>query len=358
LEGGESLVVPFTGGLQAVVTRNAYSGIVTLTVTGIGQASGTSYTDAFYLLTDYAGNPIPPIVPDGWTLTINGNLAKELIPGRQVPAYRGDHSYTFQINAPGGRLTFGVSDIYTADNTGSYSVNINEGTSVCAVPFFSQRNEAWKDHPLRSDGRCSEECNTIGACGCTLTSATMLFAYYGAAVTPPQVSDCMGTSACPFYWSSGAACSAGKAQWVGTIGFSWERLDQELNQNSRPVILGMHRLVETEIRTHWVLVTSGHGNDPSGYLVHDPWPLAGADTNLSVLYRSGYTPDWLAVYAGQPVCGQASAMQAERAKPAVGGVTASGSIVVGTVVLWHASETTLVVRLSANSTAGHVNFRP
>jgi hypothetical protein len=118
--GGESLVVPFKGGPQAVTTANTYSGIVTLTVTGIGQASGTAYTDAFYLLTDYAGNPVPPTVPNGWTLAINGQLAKVLIPGQQIPAYRSDHLYTFQINAPGGRLTFGVSDTYTADNTGSY----------------------------------------------------------------------------------------------------------------------------------------------------------------------------------------------------------------------------------------------
>jgi hypothetical protein len=38
----------------------------------------------------------------------------------------------------------------------------------------------------------------------------------------------------------------------------------------------------------------------------------------------------------------------------MGSVTAPGSIVNGTVVLWHADETALVVRLSATSTAGQV----
>jgi len=361
LLGDESLVVPFTGGPQAVTTRSTYSGVVTLTVTGIGQASGTQFSDAFYLLTDYAGNPIPPYHPTceyNWVLWINGQHAENLIEGQQVPVYRGDHSYTFSINAPGGHLTFGVGDVYTADNVGSYSVNINSGGSICTVPFFSQRNDTWKRHPLR--GTCSRWCvdpeagyATIGKCGCTLTSAAMLFAYYGAAVTPPQLSDCMGTKACPFYWRTGAACSAGKAQWIEKYSFSWEQLDRELDQNGRPVILGMH-LEQDPDKTHWVLVTSGHGSNPSGYLVHDPWPLAGANTNLNVLFRSGYTPDWLSVYAGQPGCGQVLATQAESLEPAMGSITAPGSIVTGTVVLWHADETALVVRLSATSTVGQV----
>lgn len=354
--GGESLVVPFDGGPQAVATANTYSGVVTVTVTGIGQASGTQFSDAFYLLTDHAGNPIIPYHPTSeynWVLWINGQHAENLIEGQQVPVYRSDHSYTFRINAPGGKLTFGVGDIYTVDNAGSYSVSISDGTNVRTVPFFSQRNETWRSHPLRSDGSCSAACSTIGACGCMLTSATMLFAYYGAAVTPPQVSDCMGTKACPFYWSIGAICSESKAQWVGQYRFSWERLDQELNQNGHPVILGMH-LGQDRNNTHWVLVTSGHGSDPSGYLVHDPWPLAGADTNLNALFRSGYTPDWLSVYAGQPTCGQALATQAESVEPAMGSVTAPGSIVTGTVMLWHADETALVVRLSATSSVGRV----
>ena len=181
----------------------------------------------------------------------------------------------------------------------------------------------------------------------------MLFAYYGATLTPPQVSDCMGTNACPFSWPIGAECSTGKAQWVGKYSFSWERLDQELNQNGHPVILGMH-IEQDQNNTHWVLVTGGHGNEPSGYLIHDPWPLAGANTNLNVLFRSGYTPDWLSVYAGQPTCGQILAMPVESMESEIGDITAPGSIVTGTVMLWHTDETALVVRLSATSTVGQV----
>lgn len=127
----------------------------------------------------------------------------------------------------------------------------------------------------------------------------MLFAYYGANLTPPTLSDCMGISACPFYWSVGASCAKGYATWVNRYPFSWAHLDQELNQNRRPVILGMHRRSNRD-DTHWVLVTSGHGSTASDYLIHDPWPLDGANTNLSVYERQNYIFEWLSVYDGQP----------------------------------------------------------
>jgi hypothetical protein len=116
----------------------------------------------------------------------------------------------------------------------------------------------------------------------------MLFAYYEAAVNPAQVIDCMVIKACPFDYAKGAGCSAGKAQWAGGYyDFSWERLDKELNQNNHPGILGMQKMVNNKKYTHYFLEISGHGSDPSGYLVNDPWPLSGANTNLNVLIRSG-----------------------------------------------------------------------
>lgn len=170
----ESMVVPFTGGWYAATSGNEYSGVVTVTVTGIGQASGTQYTDAFYQLADFSGNPITPTAQPGWVLAINGVLAKELITDHQTPAYRADHTYTFQINAPDGRLSFGVADTYTPDNTGSYSVTIIGPGGGCPVPFFSQPNTDWFKHPLRTDPQASNpssaEYSTIVTGGCLLTS--------------------------------------------------------------------------------------------------------------------------------------------------------------------------------------------
>ena len=242
----------------------------------------------------------------------------------------------------------------------------------CTVPFFSQRDDRWKNHPLRTNGACSPTCSTIGACGCTLTSSAMVFAYYGANLNPSNLSDCMGTSACPFSWSAGASCTNGKATWVNRYGFSWSRLDQELNQNNRPVILGMHRKGNSSL-THWVLVVSGQGSAPANYSMHDPWFLGGANMKLSTRTQD-YDLDWLAVYNGQPVCGTATSATlspgAIKPQPALftadspsqstqltiseGNGLASSSIVSGTALIYSMTEVTMTVQLVAQSSAGNV----
>jgi hypothetical protein len=116
----EIVNVPYLGGIWAVETQNSYEGTTMVTVSGIGQSSGTAYTDAFYLFTDGEGNKVTPEHPTDWILTINGDFAHYLIPNQQIPAYNDDHTYTFTISPPGGKLTFGVSDGYAADNTGRY----------------------------------------------------------------------------------------------------------------------------------------------------------------------------------------------------------------------------------------------
>jgi len=166
------------------------------------------------------------------------------------------------------------------------------------VPYFSQKDPRWAGHPLRTDGSCSASCNTIGACGCTLTAATMLFSYYGADLTPNTLSDAMGIKACPFYWGVGATATGGKAINPSKVGFTWSQLERELNHNGRHVILGMSK----GSNTHWVLVTSGQGTDPADYLIHDPWPENGPDTSLDVYRKQGWTFNSLVTYDGVGVC--------------------------------------------------------
>jgi hypothetical protein len=120
---GEELIVYFDAGPRSVQTAQSYSGEVFMVVSGSGQASGTEYTDAFYRFTDPAANDISPSVI-GFSFTINGRLAKEFIPGKQVPPYSEDHVYSFSIMAPGGALSFGVADTAVDDNTGSYQVTV------------------------------------------------------------------------------------------------------------------------------------------------------------------------------------------------------------------------------------------
>jgi len=129
----ETVVVPFAGGPSAVTTSGAYTNDVMLIVSGMGQAAGAKYSDAFYIFTDEDGNPITPwhsTYQYNWVMWINGQHAENLIPDQQTPAYRGDHIYSFPIEAPGGNLTFGVGDTGTGDNTGSYTVTIHSNCQL------------------------------------------------------------------------------------------------------------------------------------------------------------------------------------------------------------------------------------
>lgn len=131
----ETIVVPFRSGIGGVQTQRSFSGPVTVTVSGIGQASGTAWSDAFYVFTDFQGNPITPVHPTtyyNYSLWINDGPAGAYV--SPIPAYRSDHVYTFSINAPGGPLRFAVGDELSGDNTGEYIITI---TPQILAPRFS-----------------------------------------------------------------------------------------------------------------------------------------------------------------------------------------------------------------------------
>jgi hypothetical protein len=257
-----------------------------------------------------------------------------------------------------------------------------ERTRPCNVPFFWQRDSnGINGHPLR--GTCGTNFDTLGEGGCTLTSATMLFRYYGAdtttnnvEMTPPNLSDCMNTNACPFNWITGVACSDGKASSPRRdTNFSYTRLDQELNRNRRPVILQMCRPKgacnwEGPI-THWVLVVGGQGTDPANYPIWDPWFECGQNMRLNS--RSD-TWDFvgMAVYDGTPTCSfstevplcarsvspvglpsgaNATIVEQNTATPLD---LAASSNVSGTAVLYRATNITMTVHFSAQSSVGNV----
>ncbi len=223
--------------------------------------------------------------------------------------------------------------------------------SPSSVPFFSQDDSRWKDHPLQSNGACSADCSTIGACGCTLTSAAMVFSYYGANLTPLELADCLGNSACPFTWGTGASCTNGKATYIGKYAFSWSHLDQELNQNHRPVILGMHRIGNRE-KTHWVVVLSGQGSSPVDYTIHDPLFLGGANTKLDA--RSpGYDFDWISVYNGTPAPNVPRANS--RTISPESSALVPNTIVNGTAMVYSITAETMTVQLIAQSTASDIS---
>jgi hypothetical protein len=118
------LTALFTGGPNAVQTTQSYSGPMTITVSGTGQALGTLHSDAFYIYTDANGNAVAPLHHSYATLCIDGHPVDQFV--QPIPPYNSDHTYKFTINAPGGPLTFGVcGDSVLTDNTGSFTITFS-----------------------------------------------------------------------------------------------------------------------------------------------------------------------------------------------------------------------------------------
>lgn len=243
----------------------------------------------------------------------------------------------------------------------------------CEIPFFSQVDENWEGHPLRTNSNpetaCSSDYDTIGEGGCTLTSAAMVFNTYGASTNPPQLSDCMNTSACPYAWDIGANCSQGTTRWISRPNFNWNTLDQQLNQYHRPVILGMHRKGNPN-DTHWVVVLSGQGNSPENYRIHDPAFKCGANISLSTRSQD-YDFDYLGIYAGQVPCSSLLTLtppcvgRGDNPQPVVTSTmnlntplyntsTASPSVISGTVWLYTMTEITMTAEITATSSIGTI----
>lgn len=123
----ETFAVDFKSGTQGIRTTNQYSGPTAIQVQGIGQASGSSWSDAFYIFTDSEGREIDAWHPTefyNWTLWVNGEPVDTLV--SSIPEYNPGHVYVFIIQAPGGRLRFSVGDAGTGDNAGSYIISILE----------------------------------------------------------------------------------------------------------------------------------------------------------------------------------------------------------------------------------------
>ena len=123
----EALTVPFVDGDVGVQTVNSYDGRVLVKVRGIGQASGSEWSDAFYIFTDYDGNPVEPWHPTewfNWTLWVNGGPVDAFVD--PIPPYNPDHVYVFHIPVPEGPLTFAVGDAGIGDNTGEYQIVVRD----------------------------------------------------------------------------------------------------------------------------------------------------------------------------------------------------------------------------------------
>lgn len=279
-------------------------------------------------------------------------------------------------------LQNGNSDIYLmkADGTSRRRLTDNKASDsgpvwaeasfvACEVPFFWQRDPDWRNHPLRTYGNCSTYCGTIGNCGCTLTSATMVFNLYGKRITPAKLSDCMGKEACPFHWNTGIRCAGDSVAGFRSYGFSFSQLERELD-NGYPVLIGMHRK-DNALDTHWVVAIDGEGSKAKNYVIHDPWFEGGANSRLDSRTENGYVLDSLRVFVGSATNCANSVVGAvkEPAPPALFGGTANVSdqnneflgireapqeMISGTVQIYAMTAQTMTLKLEAESSSGNV----
>jgi len=214
----------------------------------------------------------------------------------------------------------------------------------CPVPHYWQGDPRWSSNPF---GTCT--C-TIGGCGCAITSLAMLFQYYGANHDPGSLAACMGNHACGLYWGSSTVdtCSSGKVDFTESPGFSWARLESELQQG--PVILELDRVGGM----HFVVAVSGSGSSAQGYLVNDPALIQGARMRLSdVLARKSYWPASMRLFTGTPNC-QTLSVNSEQAPAEPRMALSSAQPITGAIIPYRNTEITMTLEITAQSSAGNV----
>jgi hypothetical protein len=204
-------------------------------------------------------------------------------------------SYTDYVSEPGSEIVHQVDLSTGSTDTTRRSLDAEDQSSLstlaslpCGVSQFSQNDPEWKDDVMQTCGL------TIGAAGCALTSASMVFRYYDVATSPRTMNQCMGNYACPFYWSTAASsCSGGKVNWQGSYGFSWSTLESELTAGRPPIVQ-----FDCGSYDHFVVVVSGSGTSSSGYTINDPWD--GYVKSMSSY--DGCSLQGMRLYSGTPWC--------------------------------------------------------
>lgn len=215
------------------------------------------------------------------------------------------------------------------------------------VPHYRQGDPAWGALKI---GACN---NNIANVGCALTSLAMIFKFYGADRNPGTLNSCLGNDACFLNWQSGRIpiCSSNKVRFVQRLNsFSWGRLESEIQRG--PVILEIRR----GSNLHFVVVVKGSGSNPNGYTVNDPGLRNGARVPLSTTLRifSGYQPSGMRLYTGTPAITAKSNLPTEAPMRLAPPILAAGEVITGTLALFDATETNMILELAATSSAGAV----
>ena len=152
---GETVTAVFNtpdGGISA----NNYAGFVEITVSGTGQSYSTYFNDAFYV---YDPGPAPTSDAGYYQLTFSRTtltggtilndaanyIVYDIDAGHAVtppylPAYRTDHTYHIILNVGSSpsKLHFGVSDGDYSDNSGSFTIIVQQlALATVSAPTLS-----------------------------------------------------------------------------------------------------------------------------------------------------------------------------------------------------------------------------
>ncbi len=161
------------------------------------------------------------------------------------------------------------------------------------VPMIAQNDSEWAETEM--NGTCTPP-SPIGTEGCTLTSACMVFSWYGNSKTPPEMNTCQDVYACPFGFDTAAMsqyCDPDSLiKWIGSTSFSYSTMASYL-QNYYPPIL---RYIKSGSPDHFVVVRSVWGNYQvaTSYWINDP--MDGMFRNLTYYTDRGYTAYKLCLY--------------------------------------------------------------
>lgn len=173
-------------------------------------------------------------------------------------------------------------EIERVRSRGRWNISLNISLNV---PRYSQNASPWNDDNMET---CDQ---TIGAAGCILTSATMVFAYYGSSQEPDDVNTCMGDSACQWVWADGEDCSNNEADWDGALSASYTALVLNLMEGYPPILQ-----LRKGSDQHWVVVkaVSGSGTDADDFTINDPYN--GQSRGLDDYIDDGWWMNVIAIY--------------------------------------------------------------
>jgi hypothetical protein len=123
----------------------------------------------------------------------------------------------------------------------------------------------------------STYCGTMCGWGCAITSAAMVFSYFGASTDPGELNTCAGNHSCrvdcsdtPGYdpcclvWGCAAnSCSDNEAGFVNGYSFYWSKLCSMMSQSRPPIV---------NVGGHFVVVykSLGHVEEAWSYYINDP----------------------------------------------------------------------------------------